>query len=67
MPKHSVRLPRHKAPMVSTVVVGLLVLTLAGLSLVFLDKSASINDPKAVEARAPVSYTHLTLPTNREV
>ncbi len=52
MPKHSLRSTRHKVPLVSTVVVGLLVLILAGLSLVFLDKSASLNDNDATETIA---------------
>lgn len=46
MPKHSQRSPRHKVPAVSSIVVGLLILLLAGLSVVFLDKSASMNDAK---------------------
>ncbi len=44
MPKHSLRLTRHKMPLVSTVVVGVLVMILAGLAVVFLDKSASVGD-----------------------
>ncbi len=44
MPKHSQRLTRHKIPVVPTIVVGLLVLVLAGLSVVMFDKSASVGD-----------------------
>ncbi len=52
MSQRSLRLPGHKLPMISTVVVGLLVVVLAGLSLVFLNKSASLNEPKSVEGKA---------------
>jgi hypothetical protein len=57
MPKHSLRSTRHKfkPPLVSTVVVGLLVLILAGLTVVMLDKSASVGDATERIAARPSS------------
>ena len=42
----------HKLPPVSTVVVGLLVAIFAGLSLVFIDKSASVGEERRVAQKA---------------
>lgn len=55
MSKHSLRSARHKLPLVSTVVVGLLVLILAGLAVVMLDKSASVGDATETIAANPSS------------
>lgn len=52
MPKHSERSTRHKLPLVSTTVVGLLILILAGLAVVMLDKSASVGDATETIAQA---------------
>ncbi|HEX2052920.1 MAG TPA: hypothetical protein VHJ78_04215 [Actinomycetota bacterium] len=51
MPKHSVRLPRHKTPTISSIVIGVLVVMLTGLSLVFIDKSASLDEPKEIQGQ----------------
>lgn len=55
MSKHSLRSSRHKLPklpVVSTIVVGVLVVILAGLAVVFLDKSASVGDATETIASA---------------
>lgn len=51
MPKHSQRSTRHKVPAVSSIVIGVLVVILTGLSLVFIDKSASVGEAKEIQAQ----------------
>jgi hypothetical protein len=52
MPKHSLRLTRHNMPPVSTIVIGVLILILGGLSVVFIDKSASVGEQKQAKLQA---------------